>query len=443
MITDRYGLAVSTASSAARDAYVEGADLLLTAYPGAVEAFERAIAFDPGFALAHVARARALQVQGDIAGTKSAMTAATAVAGGLSEREASHAAFFGRIIAGETQAALAALRAHLDSWPRDAMVLSTCVSPSGLIGVSGRADQKREQAELMDSLAPAYGDDWWFNSHYAIALAENQQRDAARPRIERSMEQRPNNAWGAHWRAHVCYEDGALEAARDFIAAWLPDYPREGVLHGHISWHLAICEIAAGNITEALRIYADSVAPGVHSGAAQSMVADSVSFLWRSELAGQPHDAVGWRAAHDLARRMFPRPGNAFADTHVALADAIVGDGAALEERIRQMEDLARDGRYPSGPVVPALARAFAAFQRRDFSAAIDAIEPVLDQRERISGSRAQTDIVEFTLLKAYLQADRPDDARRLLGRRRPGPSGIPVAGVPAILAHSSATSTA
>ena len=36
MLTDRYGLAVSTTSPAARDAYMEGVDLLLTVYPGGI-----------------------------------------------------------------------------------------------------------------------------------------------------------------------------------------------------------------------------------------------------------------------------------------------------------------------------------------------------------------------------------------------------------------------
>jgi len=56
MLTDRYGLPLSTTSSAARDAYVEGCEAKLTMYPGAIEAFDRAIAADPGFALAHAAR---------------------------------------------------------------------------------------------------------------------------------------------------------------------------------------------------------------------------------------------------------------------------------------------------------------------------------------------------------------------------------------------------
>jgi hypothetical protein len=51
MLTDRYDLALSTASSTARDAYVHGCAAKLTMYAGATEAFDRAIAADPRFAL--------------------------------------------------------------------------------------------------------------------------------------------------------------------------------------------------------------------------------------------------------------------------------------------------------------------------------------------------------------------------------------------------------
>ena len=90
------------------------------------------------------------------------------------------------------------------------------------------------------------------------------------------------------------------------------------------------------------------------------------------------------------------------------------------------MEELAREGRYPSGPYLPALARGFAAFERGDFSGAIEALAPLAGENERIGGSRAQHDLIEFTLLKAYINADRPEEARRLLSVRRPGASGIP-----------------
>ena len=122
--------------------------------------------------------------------------------------------------------------------------------------------------------------------------------------------------------------------------------------------------------------------------------------------------------------------GGAFLDWHIALAEAAAGSGAALEARLRAIEAMARDGRYPSGPVVPILARGFAAFQRQDFSAAIDILAPVLAERDRAVGSLAQTDLFEFTLLRAYIAAGRTDEVRHLLATRRTGPGPIRVAGV-------------
>lgn len=69
MLTDRYDLALSTASAATRDAYVQASDLALTFYPGATEAYDRAIAADPGFALAHAGKAQVLMRQGRCRGS--------------------------------------------------------------------------------------------------------------------------------------------------------------------------------------------------------------------------------------------------------------------------------------------------------------------------------------------------------------------------------------
>ena len=97
-------------------------------------------------------------------------------------------------------------------------------------------------------------------------------------------------------------------------------------------------------------------------------------------------------------------------------------------------ERLCRDGRYPSGSYLPALAVGFTAFEGGDFAGAIDALSPLVGENERIGGSRAQHDLIEFTLLRAYLGANRLGEARRLLEARRPGASGIPVQGIAAVL---------
>src|SRR5579872_320661 len=433
MLTDRYELPLSTASPAARGAYVEGCEAKLTMYPGAIEAFDRAIAADPGFALAHAARAHLLLERGDAAAARASMAAAKSLAAGLSAREGSHVAFFDLLVAGDAEGALSALYAHLNAWPRDAVVLGTTAFTNGLIGSSGRAGQKRALLDLLDGLAPSYGDDWWFTAHHGMALSENGQRDAARPKIDRSLGQNPTNPWAAHARAHLCYEEGDANAARDFLACWLTTYPRDGLLYSHLSWHLALGHIEAGDAAAAFRLFREAFSPDVHSGPPRGKVNDAVSFLWRWELAGHPRDAEAWRMMHDFATSAFPRAGAAFSDMHIALAEVVACNDAALEARARQIDELARNGRYPSGPCVPAVSCAFAAFERRDFSAAISALEPIANELERIGGSRAQLDLVEFTLLKAYLGANRLDDARRMLSVPRRNPSGIPVAGLAAV----------
>lgn len=62
------------------------------------------------------------------------------------------------------------------------------------------------------------------------------------------------------------------------------------------------------------------------------------------------------------------------------------------------------------------------AFARQDWHGAIAAIEPVLAERERIRGSRAQRDLIELTLLKVYINAGRSSEVQRYLivgGRTR------------------------
>src|SRR5438874_2947817 len=300
MLTDRYELPLSTASSAARDAYAPGCEAKLTMYPGALEAFDRAIAADPGFALAHAARAHVLLERREAAAARASIAAAKSVVARLSEREASHIAYFDLLVGGDSEAALAAVYAHLDAWPRDAVVLGTTAFTNGLIGSSGRAGQKRVLLALLDRLAPSYGDDWWFTAHHGMALSENGQRDAARPKIDRSLAQNPNNPWAAHARAHLCYEEGDANAARAFLASWLTTYPRNGLLYSHLSWHLALGDLEAGDAAAALRLFRKAFAPEVHSGPPRGKVNDAVSFLWRWELAGHPRDAEAWRVMPDL-----------------------------------------------------------------------------------------------------------------------------------------------
>ncbi|MEL6791966.1 MAG: tetratricopeptide repeat protein, partial [Pseudomonadota bacterium] len=137
MLEDRYGNALSTASVAARDAYVAGTDLFLSSCFGVEEAMARAISEDPNFALAHIVLARQHQSMGRPAEIAAHLAAARG-AKGLTAREAAHVDALATLCEGRGPEAYGKIRAHLAEHPRDAMVAQTCVGVFGLIGFSGQ-----------------------------------------------------------------------------------------------------------------------------------------------------------------------------------------------------------------------------------------------------------------------------------------------------------------
>lgn len=398
MLEDRYGLPLSTASTAARDAYVQGTDLLLSAGPGPQRAYERAIAADPGFALARAGKARALFLAARISEAQAAAREAREVAERLPPRERSNLEVILLTVEGGAPRAYALAREHLRQYPRDAMVLAPCTGVFGLIGFSGRMGRERELLELMESLTPHYGDDAWFLGQLAFARVETGDTEGARKPIERALELDPKSAHNAHVRAHVHYEAGERVAGLAGLQQWLAGYAREGLFHCHLSWHVALWQLELGDYESALRTYASGVHPGGSWGPPINALTDAASFLWRAELAGRARDAERWLQVSEYGTQNFPKTGLAFADVHRALAYAAIGDSAALAKLVAELRERESAGKLLAGPIVPALAQAFEACARKDWKAAAGLIEPYAAEHERIGGSRAQRDLIELTL---------------------------------------------
>ena len=149
MPTDRYGNSLAT-SAAAAARYIVGIDALFAARTGVLEALAEAVAIDPDFALGHAALARAHQMFGNRAPAKAAIAKARELAVRLSGREASHVAAMGLVLDGQGAAAISAIGAHLELYPRDAMALSPCVGVFGLYGFSGENDRAAKLRVLLD-----------------------------------------------------------------------------------------------------------------------------------------------------------------------------------------------------------------------------------------------------------------------------------------------------
>ena len=413
MLTDRYDNALTTASSAAREAYIDGVDRLISADVSAEDAFRRAAEADPDFALSYAGIARAAQISARMPEAREAMAEADKHAAKASPREQSHVAALSHLIAGRGADAYKAILEHTADHPRDALVVQPCTGVFGLIGFSGQPGREAEQLAFMNRLAPHYGDDWWFTCVHAFAQVEAGQIGPSIDKIERSLEGNPRNAHGAHIRAHIYYENGETDAGYRYIDDWRNDYDKRAPLHCHISWHTALWAMEQGDTDRAWEVFDADVRPDGAWGPPINVLTDAASFLMRAEMAGGPPQPERWRQVSAYARKIFPEPGIAFADMHAALAHAMAGDGEALEKVIS-------DAKGPAGELVSKAGEAFRAFAKQDWQGTLFALAPIMSEHERLGGSRAQRDLLEFMVLCALLREGREDEARRLLVMRRP-----------------------
>ena len=343
---------------------------------------------------------------------------ARCVAGGTA-RERGHVEALAIAVEGDAVRALAAIAEHLVEFPRDAMVLSPATGVYGLIGFSGRQDRNEALAALLDPLAGAYGEDWWFLGAHGFALTEARGWAAGAPLVERSLALSPRNAHGAHAWAHVLYERGD-EAGRCRLR-------RRMAARLSARGPAPLPSVVAPG---ALRAGARSARPRVGRSTSRAS-----GRAWRcrrrcprwptephccgaASWRGRSIAPIHWKEVAAFAARSFPKIGIGFADAHCAVAYAAAGEREALERWIAELRIADAEGRLASGSALPMVAEAFGAFARGDYDEAIRLLEPAVDRFVRIGGSRAQRDLFENTLLAAYWRSGRGAAAAGLLERR-------------------------
>jgi tetratricopeptide (TPR) repeat protein len=340
VVCDRYGLALGTRSAAAAEAYVEGVDRLLSLNAGAEERLHRAVEADEAFALPHAALAVLYRLQGEAVQARDAAGRGVALTAGLSRWEQQHLAIVDDYV-GNAVRTYDLAREHLAEFPRDAVILSQVPF---MIKARGGGDRRKDMAAIVEERAPAYGDDWWFAGFAALWYQEVDQFERARRLAARSLESNPRNAGAAHPLAHVFYETDDHTGGVDFLRDWLAEYDRDGPYRSHLSWHLALCELASGHYARVMELYHDAIAPQ----AARSRVSffDAASLLWRYELYGCASGPLPWGEVRDLGLQVFPRPGVPFADAMMALVCAGAGDEGSARQARRRLAR--RGGQGPS-----------------------------------------------------------------------------------------------
>src|SRR5207245_790159 len=222
-----------------------------------------------------------LQLRARMPEAKVAVARARELCEGVTARERQHIDAIALAVDGAAVEALATVRSHASEYPRDALPLSLALGVFGLLGFSGRRDHHEAQLALLEELAPHWGDDWWFLGYLGWAYIETGEVEKGTRLVERSLAGNPRNAHAAHQRVHGFFEAGDAAGGAAFIEDWLAGYDRAGQLHCHLSWHLALFELACGDAERARAIYLDNIRPSRAQAVPMLVLADSASFLWR------------------------------------------------------------------------------------------------------------------------------------------------------------------
>ncbi|MDX6300285.1 MAG: hypothetical protein QOF53_1499 [Nocardioidaceae bacterium] len=434
---DPLGLPLSTTAEAAA-AYNSGLERIMRLQSGGDDLLRQATVLDPDFALAHAALAMLGHESGaeaDVPHSLDLARQALETKGDARERG------FVEVVRLRVQDArrqgAQALFDHIARYPRDALAVSAAVPT---IAFSGVTDVQQEAWELVEGLAPAYGDHWWYISLLAFVRQDQTRYDEAMLLAESALSCEPSSGHAVHALTHVLYETGEHEHGRVWLDHWVGQSGRSASHRAHFSWHAALHELALGDTEAVRRRYYSQLAPPAVTGVRALIDSSSLLWRWRVTLADWD-EAVGTGLA--TRSTAFPREGitppvsdviaavdpgmlrepeTPFVALHGAVALTGAGDADGLAA-------LARHCRSAADPTlrstVATACEGFRAVLDRRWAAAAQTFEDLLPGLVRVGGSLAQREIVEETLLFCLVSDGQADAARDLLDARldrRPSP---------------------
>jgi hypothetical protein len=248
---------------------------------------------------------------------------------------------------------------------------------------------------------------------HAFGLEECGHYERAGECAQRALEFDPFDARAHHVLAHVFEMTGRADAGLAWMHRHIRSWGVETVVATHCWWHVALFQLAQGEVGPALSLYDRRVRAG-HSLAISDMI-DAASLLWRTELQGGDAGAR-WS---ELASAWAPHIRDGFCtfnDLHAMIAFVGARDWIGAQRLERELvRHCVQPGRYgeTTRRVGLAACRGVMAFGLGDYSGAISLLGSLPALAHRIGGSHAQRGVLHLTLSRAGERVRRP----------RPGPA--------------------
>ncbi len=326
-----------------------------------------------------------------------------------------------------------AFEAITTQWPNDLLALKALEFLYYILGQQESGPRFRAQ---MHRLAPHHRDDPDFLAVHAFAHELCGDGAQARALAERALELAPLNPWAQHALEHLLLWEGSPEEAMTRMEGWLDEWEQAGrVIHCHNAWHVALAHLDRLDSQRAFSIFQEHVAGKTPELVVEQL--DTIAFLWRAEMAGEPVDPEAYRPLLPHLRPLAGTLFMPFVSAHYAYAFARTGEEEALEELLAAVDERTgrddEEARRVWQPVGRSILHGVAALGRGE--AADGWFDPVMDKMMRIGGSDAQDDLFRFAHWESLRRAGRQSDAKALLeGRLRQKPASPLEA---KLLAHS------
>jgi hypothetical protein len=418
MTQDAQGHHLSGATSAAVTAYDEAVRAFHLVHGDSVGSFDAAREAAPEFAMAHLGKAWVFALSNDpglLIQAKALMEIVRSVA--LNEREQAHLAALSHLVRGARTAAVAVMDRHLMHYPFDLMAHQGAALVDGFLGrFPWVRDRSARALPRWSKDQPGYGTMLAF---HGFGLEEAGDYARAEDESRAAAELEPLSFWPHHTVAHIMEMTGRPEDGLEWMAAReaLWSSPAH-VNRVHIWWHKALFHLELGEYAAALAL-CDGPIQSTQRRVALSLT-NATALLWRLDLLGCD---VGERW-QDLAALWEDHADGKcllFADIHAAMAELRSGREAQVEQRLAVMRETAASEVEAAGlyrtvgiPVVEALS----AFHRGAYDRTVARLLETRFDLWQIGGSRAQRDVIDWTLTEAALRAGERDVALSLAHER-------------------------
>lgn len=388
------------------------------AYGDPVAHFDAARSAAPGCAMAELGKVWLLVISNDptnVATARSAVERLGALA--MNERERAHFAALEHAAAGRWATAVAVLDRHLMHAPFDLMAHQTVMRLEGFLGrFHLTAGRTARALPVWSKDQPGYG---ILYSFYGFGLEELGDYARAEDVSRHAAQLEPHGYWPHHAVSHVLEMTGRPAEGLKWMAEREPLWSgKENSNRVHIHWHKALFHVELGEYAAALALLDGPIRATLRP--VGTNLCNATALMWRLEMVG----LVAGERWKDFAALWQGRANGAtsvFNDIHCAVTMLRAGDDAGFAKLRAAMVETSSAGTEQSPtwreiglPVVDGLRE----FTRGDYATTVAHLLPARLNLERMGGSHAQRDIVDWTLTEAAIRARLRDVAVALANER-------------------------